>query len=93
MSKAESQHRDIPAEIFSHSLMKKCLVICRILLKNNCVVFCNASLKKKNSELSPVKEEYSLHTPQPTLRCKRVTLGKFCFNFKLEAVDDNANPI
>ncbi len=35
--------------------------------------------------------KYSPHTPQPTLPHKQVKLGKFCFNFKLEAVDDNAD--
>jgi hypothetical protein len=35
---------------------------------------------------------YSPHTPQPTLPHKRVTWGVFfCFDFKLDAVDDNAN--
>ncbi len=36
---AESQHRDIPVGIFSHSLMTKYLVVCGIPLKNNCVAF------------------------------------------------------
>jgi hypothetical protein len=35
--------------------------------------------------------KYSPHTPQPTLPHKCVTLGKFCFDFKLEAVDNNAD--
>jgi hypothetical protein len=59
---AESHHRDIPVGISSHSLMTKYLVICGILLKNNCVAFCNASPKKKNTELSPAREENTLLT-------------------------------
>jgi hypothetical protein len=59
---AESQHRDIPVGIFSHSLMTKYLVICGSLLKNNCFAFCNASPKKYESELSLAKarEEIAL---------------------------------
>ncbi len=40
---------------------------------------------------SSKRREYSPHTPQPTLPHKCVTLGKLCFNFKLEAFDNNAD--
>jgi hypothetical protein len=38
-----------------------------------------------------MRKKYSPHTPQPTLPHKHVTLGKFCFNFKAEAFDNNSN--
>jgi hypothetical protein len=58
----ESQHRDIPVGISSHSLATKYLVICRILLKSNWVAFYNVSPKKKKSELNPAREENTLLT-------------------------------
>jgi hypothetical protein len=65
---AESQHRDIPVGIFSHSLIDKYLVICRMLWKYIRFPFSNASPKKK-SELSPAREKSTLltHHSQPSL--------------------------
>ncbi len=64
--------------ICSHSLLTKYLVICRILLENDCVEFCNASL---NTELSPAREENTLltHHNQLSLPKKNVEIVSFHF--------------
>jgi hypothetical protein len=62
--------------------MTEYLVINGILSKYTCFAFCNAFSK---SDLSPAKEESTLLTPQPTLPHKRVTLGKFCLDFEIDA--------
>ncbi len=40
---------------------------------------------------SSKRRKYSSHTPQPTLPCKWVTWGQFCFDFKFNADIANAD--